>query len=405
METISDVIIVGGGPCGSFAAFNLAKRGINVAVFEEHSEIGVPCHCTGHLSIEGLKRLGLYPLPTEVVENVFYGAVFHSPNGRTFQVRFSQPVTCVVNRAFFDKHLAEKAEQKGAHFFLNSHVESLIVEEDFARGVRVNGKHEERFAKIVIDAEGISSRILRMMGLASLNREMLVKGIQAEVENVKNVEPDTVEIFLGNAYAPGFYAWLAPKKDGKAKVGLATNTGNPRDFLKRLMLKHPTASKKLQNAKILQATLHPITLGGPIPKTYSNGFLVVGDAASQVKPTTGGGVIFGMTCAKFAAEVAYEALCQNDFSANFLSAYQKRFERSLGFDVEVMLKIRKMLNAMSDAKIDSFINFCNKLKLSETLEGIKEIDFQGQTFMQLLGKPKMLTAILYFFLIYLSANP
>jgi len=407
MKNLSDVIVVGGGPCGSFTAFNFAKQGANVTVFEEHGEIGVPSHCPGHLSIKGLKRLGLYPLPAEIVENTFYGAIFHSPKGKSFSVRFSQPVTCVVNRVLFDKYIAEMAEDAGVQCHLNSRVESLIIENGFVKGVSIkqDGTKKEKSSKIVVDAEGISSRILRLAGLSGLNRHMLVNGVQAEVENVKDTERDMVEVFLGKDYAMGFYAWLIPVGDGKAKVGLAAKTGNPKELLSRLMFKHPVASKKLHTAKIIQIGFHPLTLGGPVTKTYSNGFLAVGDAASQVKPTTGGGVIFGMTCARVAAEVAYEALSKNDFSSEFLSAYQRRCKEILGFDVKVMMKIRKMLNIMSDEKVDDAISLCKKINLDKSLQNVKDVDFQGQSILHLLPNPRMLTALFYFFFLFLSANP
>jgi digeranylgeranylglycerophospholipid reductase len=408
MKNLSDIIVVGGGPCGSFTAFNLAKHRTNVTVFEEHNEIGVPSHCPGHLSIKGLKQLGLYPLPEEIVENTFFGAIFHSPKGKSFSVRFSQPITCVVNRVLFDKYIAEVAEDVGVQYHLNSQVESLITEDGFVKGVSIkqNGTVKEKFfSKIVIDAEGISSRILRLAGLSGLNRRMLVNGVQAEVENVRDAEPDMVEVFLGKDYAQGFYAWLIPIGDGKAKVGLATKTGNPKELLNRLIFKHPVASKKLHTAKIIQIGFHPLTLGGPVTRTHSNGFLAVGDAASQVKPTTGGGVIFGMTCAKVAAKVAYEALSKNDFSSEFLSAYQRLCKEIFGFDVKVMLKIRKALDAMSDEKVDDAISLCRKLDLDKNLQNIKDIDFQGQSILRLLPNPRILTALFYFFLLYLSANP
>jgi digeranylgeranylglycerophospholipid reductase len=405
MENASDVTVVGGGPCGSFAALNLAKLEAKVTVFEEHGEIGVPSHCTGHLSIKSLKRLGLYPLPKKIVENTFYGATFYSPKGKKFSVRFSAPATCIVNRALFDKHIAEMAESSGVNYCLNSRVESLILEESFVKGVTLKNEKGKKFsAKIVIDAEGASSKILRQAGLPTFNRLMLVNGVQAEVENVKDTEPDMVDVFLGKEYAPGFYAWLAPQGDGKAKVGLALNTGNPKESLQKLMLKHPVASKKLRNAKILKMTFHPIPLGGPILKTYSNGFLAVGDAASQVKPTTGGGVILGMTCARVAAEVAHEALCTNNFSSELLQNYQKRCNEISGFDVSVMLKMRKMLDKLSDTNIDDAIDFCAKLGLDKTLQNVKDIDFQGQALLRTLQKPRVLAALAYFFLLYLSAN-
>lgn len=407
MENHSDVIVVGGGPCGSFAALNLAKFGVNINVFEEHSEVGVPSHCPGHLSIKGLKNLGLHPLPSKIVENTFYGVIFHSPKNKEFSVRFSSPITCTVNRVLFDKYIAEMAEKRGALYRLNSRVESLIVERGFVNGVRVkrHGETTQFRAKIVVDAEGTSSRILRLAGLSSLSPSTLVNGVHVEVENVKCVEENCVEVFLSKNYAPGFYAWLIPKGNGKAKVGLAAKTGNPKELLRRLMVKHPAASKKLRKAKILQTAFHPLPLGGPISKVYSNGFLAVGDVASQVKPTTGGGVIFGMSCARVASEIIYEALRRNDFSSEFIRLYQKHCEEIFGFDVKVMLKIRKMLDGMSDEKIDEAISLCKKLNLNEALRSVDEIDFQGKTLLRLLRSPRMLPVLLYSFSLYLSANP
>jgi digeranylgeranylglycerophospholipid reductase len=407
MNAFSDVV-VGGGPCGSFSALKLARFGVDVSVFEEHSEIGVPSHCAGHLSINGLRRLGLYPLPAKIVENTFYGAIFHSPKGNKFSVRFSSPVTCAVNRVLFDKYVAKMAGDAGARYLFNSRVKSLIIENSFVKGVFVRREKEteKKFLnKIVIDAEGISSRILRQTGLPTLNRRMLVNAVEAEVENAMDLETDVVEVFLGKAYASGLYAWLIPKLDGRAKVGLAAKTGNPKEFLQRLMFKHPAASQKLRTAKICRISFHPITLGGPIPKSYSNGFLAVGDAASQVKPSTGGGVVFGMTCADIAAKVVHEALRRNDFSSEFLSAYQKRCNETLSFDASVMLRIRKMLNAMPDDKIDDAIAFCTKLGLDKVIDKVEDVDFQGMSLLRLLWNPKMIMALFYFLSLHLSANP
>jgi flavin-dependent dehydrogenase len=285
---------------------------------------------------------------------------------------------------------------------------SLVIENGFMKGIVVKndmGDLEKISAKIVVDAEGVSSRILRQAGLTSLNRNAIVNGVQAEVENVDGMDTNMVEVFLDKEFAPGFYAWLVPKRDGTAKVGLAAKNGNPKELLKKFMLKNPAASQKLQNAGIRQIAFHPLTLGGPIMQNYSNGFLAVGDAASQVKPTTGGGVIFGMTCARIAAKVAHEALARNDFSSDFLSGYQKRCREVLGFDMSVMLRLRRIFDGISDEKIDSIISFFSKIRLGETLQGFDDIDSQGQSLLRLLRRPKMLVALFYFFSTFLSANP
>ena len=215
---------------------------------------------------------------------------------------------------------------------------------------------------------------------------------------------DTVDVFLGKSYAPGFFMWLMPLRDGKAKVGLATKTGNPIELLQNLMSRHPIASKKLGKSKILRTTSHPVTLGGPVPRAYRDGFLAVGDVASQVKPTTGGGVIWGLTCSRIAAEVAVQALRQNDFSS-FLYEYQKRCDKTLGFDTRVMVRMRKTLDALSDKQVDDALGFCARIGLSKTLERVDDIDFQGRSILRALGSARMLTALLYFFYLYFSANP
>ena len=307
----ADVIVVGGGPVGSYAALNLAKLGVKATVFEEHPNIGLPSHCAGHLSIRSLRSMGLYPLPEGIVENTFCAANFYSPAGTKFSLHLSCPVTAALNRARFDQYLAERAQAAGAWFVLGSRVESLLLADGSVKGVNV--KHEDGTiaqvgSKVVLDAEGISSRLLRQTGLTALKPKGLVYAVEAEVDNVQSVERDAVEVYFGKDYAPGFYGWVIPRLDGTAKVGLATNNGNPREYLNRLMSKHPVASRQLGKAKITKVSYHAITLGGPIKRTYANGFLAAGDCASQVKPTTGGGVIFGLTCAKTAAEVANEAL-------------------------------------------------------------------------------------------------
>jgi geranylgeranyl reductase family protein len=406
--SIFDAVVVGGGPVGSYVALNLAKLGVRTTVFEEHSTIGLPSHCAGHISLRSLRKIGLYPLPDGIIENTFCAANFYSPAGTKFSLHLSCPVTVALNRARFDQYLVTKAQENGASFVLNSRGQSLLKKEGFVTGIsikRSDGFEELVNSRIVLDAEGVSSRLLRQTGLPTLKSSGLVYAVEAEVEGVMDVELDAVEVYFGKAYAPGFYGWLIPRPDGSAKVGLATNKGDPREYLKRLMAKHPVASKQLAKAKITQVGYHAITLGGPINRSYADGFLAVGDCASQVKPTTGGGVIFGLTCAKVAAEVANQALKQDDLSSNFLQNYQKQCNNLLSFDFLVMLRLRHFLNSLSDEKIDEMLKVCGKLGVDKALRNVDEIDFQGKMLLTAIRKPAMAAALTYFGLLYLSANP
>jgi digeranylgeranylglycerophospholipid reductase len=403
-----DVVIIGGGPVGSYVALQLAKKGIKTTVFEEHSKIGLPSHCAGHLSIRSLRKLGFYPLPEDILENSFCIANFYSPQGTRFTLKLRCPVTVAVNRTQFDQNLASKAMAAGAFFSLNSSAQSIITDKGYSKGVTVrfsDGLTRQVHSKITIDAEGISSRLLRQMGLPTLKTSSLVYAVEAELENVQNVDLDAVEVYFGKGYAPGFYGWLIPRPDGSAKVGLATNKGDPREYLKRLMSKHPIAQKQLSKSTIKKIGFHAIPLGGQIQQVCANAFLAVGDCASQVKPTTGGGIIFGLTAAKEAAEVASQALEEDDVSLGVLRSYQQRCNALFNFDFRVMLRLRRFLDSLSDEKLDEMLRVCSKLNVEKALHDIDEIDFQGKMLLNALKKPAISAAIIYFGLLYLSANP
>ncbi|MEJ2280770.1 MAG: NAD(P)/FAD-dependent oxidoreductase [Candidatus Bathyarchaeota archaeon] len=395
MKKKPDIIVVGGGPSGSYAAYVAAKLGASVLVCEEHETIGEPSHCAGHLNISSLNNMGIVP-PEDAIENRIKGAFFFSPIGKKFELRCNNPVTYVVNRTQFDRYIAELAKDAGVNYQFKSKVRSLILDSGIIKGVKINRNSERVESNLVIDAEGCSSAILKKTALKGLKSSMVVRGIEAELINVEDLDKEMVEVYFGKRFAPYFFAWIIPKKDGQAKIGLATRIGDPRVYLQNFIENHPIASKKLKNAKITHKSLHPIPLEGPLTKTYSDGLIVVGDAASQVKPTTGGGVIFGLTCAKIAGEVAYESVNRQDYSESFLASYQSKWKQLVGFDLLTMLRMRRMLDSLSDKKIDKVIELSNKFGISKVLEKFGDIDFQGRSLISMVKHPGILAVVGYF---------
>lgn len=392
----SNLIIIGGGPTGSFSALQAAKTGVSTTILEEHDRIGFPSHCTGHISLTGVRHLELN-IPRMVYENEIKSAVFYSPSGKRFTVRFPHPVTCVINRELLDQHLFDTALKAGAEASLGTCVHSLLVENGYVKGVRArrDTKTEEFRSKIVIDAEGVSSTILKRAGIPTLNSCLMVRGVQAEVNKIKDIQEDTVEVYLGRKFAPGFFAWIVPRRDGTGKIGLATEKGNPREYFHNFARHHPIVSQKLKRSRIESLVYHPISLGGPIPKTYYNGLLIAGDAASQVKPTTGGGIVMGLTAAKIAGEVATEAIQTQDYSADFLSKYEHRWKRKIGFDMKAMKHIRLMLNSFTDRKLDRLVSICANLGVEKSLKQVRDIDFQGRSLIRMAKNPRALATALY----------
>jgi digeranylgeranylglycerophospholipid reductase len=393
----TDIAVVGAGPCGCFSALVAAKSGARLAVFEEHTKFGFPTHCAGHLSLSGLEQLGL-KLSSFLIENTFRGAIFFSPSGKKVSIRFPSPVTCVINRALFDQYLANIASKKGVQFFLGSKVKKIVQQQNGSKEVIISmqGKAERIISNVIIDAEGVSSTLLKNAGLKPLNTRMIVKTASAEVNRVNDVENDCVEVYFGSEFADGFYAWIIPKRDGTAKIGLATKNGNPRLCLEKFIKNSRIANGKLRKSRITRISYHSIPLGGPIPKSYAHGFLATGDAASQVKSTTGGGVVMGMTCAQIAGQVAALAVEEDTFSESFLKHYEERWRQKIGLDMKTMLFARKLLNRLSDHEMDKLFSIAIKLRLEESLIQVKNVDFQGKELMRLVKSPSAFAVLAYF---------
>jgi len=394
MKEDFDIVVVGAGPSGSFSALEAAKQHVKVAVIEEHQNIGTPAHCAGHVSIHGLRTLGL-ELPSSLIENRIRIATFHSPSGKTLCIDCRHPVTYVVNRTLFDQYLAGLAEQAGASYLNELHADSLLVESDHVQGVLVEAKEKVRLgARVVIDAEGARAGLLRKNPSLVPSKAKYVTGAQGYSAKVHGVDSESVEIYLGRAHASGFFAWIIPRYDGTAKIGLATSKGNPRALLDHFAQRHPIASKKILKP-LSDVSLHPIPLGGPLSTTYGNGLLVVGDAASQVKPITGGGVVFGLTCSNIAGKVAAKAVQAGDCSSGFLSDYQRLWQEKLGREFRVGRQARWIMNRLSDRAIDRIFSIGKTFAVEDSLGEISEIDFAGRIFEGTMKKPNVALAFLF----------
>jgi len=160
---------------------------------------------------------------------------------------------------------------------------------------------------------------------------------------------------------------------------------------------------ELKKSRHTYTSVHPIPMEGPLPRTVSDGFLAVGDAASQVKPTTGGGVIFGLTCAQIAGEVACKAVDVQNFSETLLSSYQSLWKRMVGFELNTMLRMRKMLDSLSDRRLDNVIGLCSRLGVDNVLEKAGDLDFQGRSLISVAKYPGTAAVISYFIFSWLTS--
>jgi len=385
-----DVAIVGGGPIGGFIAGDLARKKYRVAIFEKHKEIGTPINCAGLVTPRVFDFLDISK--ETIIQNKVKGANIHSPSGKLLKIGGDKVHAFVIDRSKFDREIVNSAQKKGAQIFLNSNVLSA---QKIGSYIELRTSQEQDIkCKILIGADGPYSKVRDRFALPE-PKEFL-RGIGAEITNVK-LDPDFVEIFIGKNLAPGFFAWIIPTNDKGtcARTGLCIKQNAPNSpkhyFSEFLKYKH--ASEFLRNAKIKNYIGGIIPLG-VLKKTYSSNVFIVGDAAAQVKPTSGGGVYTGLLCAKHCSLVAMDALEKNNFTASFFKKYHKLCNTDIGRELFLGMKFRKIFKNLSNKQMDKYIEKFNNPKIIEIISKYGDIDYPSRLVKPLLKKTPTLLKLI-----------
>jgi len=381
-----DTIIIGGGPAGLFAAIELSRRGHDVRVMEEHDTIGVPDHCAGLLSTSGLKRLGVQ-VPSQIIQNSVSGARIYSPSGYSLLIERGKNEALVIDRRRFDAWLADTASRHGARITTGAKVNKVLSRNGRIDAIKVREDSiGEPKARIFLIAEGSRCQISGGVGLPIVKRSNKYPAYQYEVSNV-DINEDLVEMFYGHNIAPGFFAWIIPLGDGRARVGLgAQNHSKLR--LDALFRHHKIISERMQGAKIERTLGGVILVGLPINKMVTQNVVAIGDTAGMVKATTGGGVILGGLTARIAGKTVDRALSREDIPAT-LKQYESQCKALFLQELRIMYLAQRMLTSLSDKGLDSIIKDAAELGLLDVIRERGDMDFQGRVIRGLLKDPRM----------------
>jgi len=371
-----DVAIVGGGPAGCFLGKLLVQEGLEVAIIEEHGEIGNPAHCAGIVGAGGLNELGIRP-GKWVLEKLKRAVIF-PPSGEPVEIGRGKLEAFVIDRAEFDRSLETEAANAGATFILKTKCvgvkfgrEQTLLLEGASGG--------ELKAKLVVGADGPVSIVAREAGLSKPGGETRC----AQVECHADVRSGTAEVYLSRKFAPGFFGW-AVRAGETCRIGLGATEGNPTELLRSFLNDRPVISCKFNESRILNSFAAPI----PAPfssKVYSDGALLVGDAAGQVKPLTGGGIYMGLSCAKIAAPVVVKAL-QKEPSKKSLQTYEKGIKKKFGMEIELGLRARRAFCKMSDEDLDALVGLLRDEDVKEIVNKNFDFDDHGKLLRALLVK-------------------
>ncbi|OPY34865.1 MAG: Digeranylgeranylglycerophospholipid reductase [Methanomassiliicoccales archaeon PtaU1.Bin124] len=330
-----DVAVVGGGPVGCFTAANMS-RSVHKVVLEEHERVGVPEQCAGLIA----PRVVEMGKANAAIINRIDGAVIHFPSGREMRLKGEETKAYVVDRRRFDESCLDQALANGAEC-LTGHRFLHLRRTATGMVLRLeDGK--EMTARLAIGADGYRSRLGQEAGL-SPPREY-VRGIQVDLERSME-DQQAVDVWLGREIAPGFFAWRIPCGD-RTRVGLCVADGTPSAYLKRLI---KLAGHENDKRVRLYSGIVPI---GMVRSTVADNVMIVGDAAGQVKPISGGGLYPGLTAAGMAGKVASDALEADDLSTNYLRRYEKAWKAELGKGLDRGYRVRKAFLRMDDDALD-----------------------------------------------------
>jgi geranylgeranyl reductase family protein len=362
-KELYDAIVVGAGPIGSHIGGELARRGHKVAVLEQHAAIGKKGCCTG---IVGRECVEAFPIARQAVAREARGARFFSPSGTSFTLQKDSAQAYILDRQAFDEAMASNAQKLGAEYILSTKALGITNNRDAAQvAVQSREQSSQLESKVVVVASGFGSGLPAGLGFGKVGD--FVMGAQAEVET----SVDLVEVYLGSQFAPGFFAWLVPTRNGKALAGLLARR-DTKAYM-QTFLRHLKDQGKIASYRA------PFKFGGiplkPLRHTASDRVVVVGDAAGQVKPTTGGGIYYGLLCADIAVEVLDRAITDNDCSARALSEYERRWKKLLARELRIDRWARRAFERLSDRRIERLFRMVQDSRATESLLNAPDFSF------------------------------
>jgi geranylgeranyl reductase family protein len=337
---ILDVVVVGGGPAGLYAGWQLASSGHQVTLLEEHAAIGAPVHCTGVLANEAFEE---FDLDRSVILNQLRSVRFHAPSGEVIQYRSKKIEAVAIDRLALDRSLARRAVGAGVRV-VHGRATSVTPHRD---GVTVQCADAAFRARVCVLACGAHYALQRRLGLGIPNLLLLTAQAEMPAERLGDVE-----VYFGRRFSPGGFAWAVPvQREGRGfvRVGVMCDGHSGRHFHR--VLGHLRALWGIPQSVAPEPRQKVLPLE-PIARTYTDRIIVVGDAAGLVKPTTGGGIYYSLVSARLAARALIRGLERDELGAWHLADYQSGWKDRLGPELSSQLALRRVAQGMTDEDIN-----------------------------------------------------
>ena len=215
--------------------------------------------------------------------------------------------------------------------------------------IRIKNKNNDEIknieSEIIVGADGPSSAVAKASGLNSSSKFYI--GMQAKVKLKTDIS--AFETHFGESF-PNFFGWVVPESEDTARIGIGAFE-NAKDYFYKFL------EKRTGKKDVLCWESGIIPLYDPKKLIQKDNVYLIGDAASQVKATTGGGIIPSLK----AAQTLCDCIINN-------KNYQKEFKKQSGRELLLHLKIRNVLNKFSDRDYDYLLKLMNQEKIKRVLK-------------------------------------
>jgi len=363
-----DVVIVGSGPAGCITARFAAELGAKVLIIERRQEVGVPVLCGEGVS----KKIDEFNIleGTKWIANSMDGARIFSPDGTMVKLAADMAGSetgYVLYRDIFDKELARGAIKAGAKLMLNTCAVDILKEKGKINGIKA--KHFDDIidleADIVVGADGVESKVGKWAGIkTTLKPSDLETCAQYTLSNI-DLESAYCDFYLGKKIAPGGYAWVFPKGKDVANVGIGVLASLSKPGLSTLLLdKFIKSHPGLNKGEPIRFLAGAVPVAEPIEAVKDN-LILVGDAARQVDPITGGGLMASVEAGKAAGETIGKAVEEQRFDKEILSSYEEKIEKTLYKKLKRNYVVKEILLKMEDKTLDMLADSLKDYKFDE----------------------------------------
>ena len=365
------MVVVGGGPAGSSAAFAAAKNGIKVALIEKEETIAESVRTSGVTWIQNIKEFGI----PENCFNPIKNFSFCSPNNTvTISDAVARAAVLDVRKTY--RWLAEEAQKAGADVFVKTNVNEVIKnEENDIMGVKATNPDEKMtfFSKVIIDATGFPSTIGKAMGVV---KQWIRFGAGAEYEvKVEHVDSQTWWLMVGQQYSPAGYAWIFPLGKNIVRIGVGVgkpeSNVDPKQRLQELMDSKIGPIKDLGNMTPIEFHYGLIPNDGVSRKTVFNNLILVGDSAGQANPLVLEGIRYAIKFGRLAGEISANAIRNGRTDESALNTYEKKWRKEVESKINSAVKVQNRWIGLSDEEWDRELDIIKELSPEEFLDFIK----------------------------------